>query len=280
MESNRYKVQVKPIIEQSWAYESGGINNVKEARTWPGGPDIDIIGTGLQAYQSPCIVTLGGVQLSTNSEWYEDINITSIPENVKSGDLKVTVAGITSNAIPYKIGVEDWVQLSNYVKPAISVAAKVKCANTGEIRDWNPYVWDYHVWRSWVDEEVEWSGNNFSMDWKSEVTGTSYAIVRLEGSISDDGLLLESFDYYKEDFKNDSSFVVWELTVVNLPLGGASHDGSAGYSLRGPEIESHVTKLKYRQVKDDYQGLRDFNIESIDWRGNPYCGLSFDILDE
>lgn len=260
IESNRVSLQIRPKIQSVDAYNTG---SVRENRSWPGGPSITIYGSALKSFTSGGIVSIGSTNLPISSNSYHLIHLDSIPTTTQSGNLTVTVDGISSTAIPFKIGVEDWAQMSTYFDLDFTTEGTVKCAKTGEIKDWSIKPFDYSFYGG--IPSITWSGNNFSLDF----TGVNrWIVLKLTGTINNDGTRLQNLTYYKETFSNDSSFTIWEIDAADLPLTTAHYYGSVYYSLQGAELATHITKLKYREVYTDYLGLRDWNIESVKYTAN------------
>ncbi|MBP7459780.1 MAG: hypothetical protein KBA26_00670 [Candidatus Delongbacteria bacterium] len=99
-------------------------------------------------------------------------------------------------------------------------------------------------------------------------------MLKLNGTINGNGTKIEHLSYYKEVFHNDSSFTVWELEAADLPLIYAHHLGSVSYSIKGTDLVTHISQLKYREVYTDYLGLRDWNLETVNHQAGSSLGVT------
>jgi PKD repeat protein len=272
--SNKFKLQIKPKITGFTAYNWDG---AQEDRTWTG-TMFGISGVALTAYEAKGITSLGATILDGDIS-YNGFWINSFPSNATTGNVVVTVDGITSNSRYLKVGIEDWLIRSGSIDPYLSVEKIIlKNSITGDTTKLKYALFSYlgqmHDDCSALGS-IQWSGTSFDFN-HSKPWATETLTLKMSGSTNADGSVLTSFSYFLEERMNAEAFISVTFKCTNIPLIFASHLGNFKYSLDGAEVESHITEIKLRQVGGTTpENSYDYSIDSIVYGATPRLTIEF-----
>jgi hypothetical protein len=207
---------------------------------------------------------------------FSSMSIHPIPEDAKSGNLQVTVGGLTSNTWPIKVGVEDWLANKQTIDPFVGIKIIFRDAVSGETKWHNDFLHNY-ILANMPEVDLVWSGTSFTLT--ADPTGNNPWKIRVSGSINENGTIINSMKYVKEYYVSEDWHIKWEFDVVNIPLSWATPDDFVNYEKVAPssEIQSYITKLEY--TEHDHRGSQkhDWSVDSFEYKENEMISVRFRV---